>query len=457
MNWMIDFIYALFVSTILGSIMYIVLRLCCATLNKFLVARITCIMLRVVLIGFFTFLILFFNSTTRGKYVDHYSLLYESEINPIFINQLTLLQIIFAAWLLGFLASISTFGYSYIQFHRRIILHNYPLKGIGSELVRHIDSIAGLNRSFMIYGNDQIAVPAVIGIIHPMILIPKTEIDDIDLKIILLHEMTHIKNHDLIFKYLVLILKSILWFNPLVYSFSRFFNRCMEYYCDETSCEKGRSIFTKKQYFKTILNMQAQNKRLFVLSSSLTEHGIKIEGRIMNMKKYKTPTRRMKLSAIALSIFMLITSTSTAYAATKTVNNMANKRYLTASNMIKLTTPLTVTTTERLSDEQPKDTILFATRIADTVPINIKAKAGKTYQTAVFKKNAGETVRISITWAPEGCEVKAGLFHATGETYAESTTSIDQTIDIDETGDYCVFIKNLSDETITITGFAYIR
>jgi beta-lactamase regulating signal transducer with metallopeptidase domain len=69
-------------------------------------------------------------------------------------------------------------------------------------------------------------IPAVTGIIHPTILIPPDSTHDLSpqqLRFVLLHELVHLKRRDLLVGWLVAILKSIHWFNPILWhAFARY-------------------------------------------------------------------------------------------------------------------------------------------------------------------------------------------------------------------------------------------
>lgn len=81
--------------------------------------------------------------------------------------------------------------------------------------------------------NKNISSPFSIGIFTPYIIIPESAIDKERQKMLLTHELTHIKNHDILFKFLSFFIILLHWFNPLAYLL--FFELCniSERVCDE--------------------------------------------------------------------------------------------------------------------------------------------------------------------------------------------------------------------------------
>ena len=82
--------------------------------------------------------------------------------------------------------------------------------------------------------NKNVSSPFTIGIFKSWIVIPDTEIDSKRQNMMLTHELIHVKNHDIFFKFLSFLIILLHWFNPFVYLL--FFELCniSERVCDET-------------------------------------------------------------------------------------------------------------------------------------------------------------------------------------------------------------------------------
>lgn len=103
-----------------------------------------------------------------------------------------------------------------------------------------------------VYSAKDIVSPMLIGFFKPIILIPENDYTDEDLEIIILHEDMHKKRGDLWYKLLLLLVKSLHWFNPLIYFMIHQAQRDLEYSCDFLVC-KNKDMYFRKKYSMVIL------------------------------------------------------------------------------------------------------------------------------------------------------------------------------------------------------------
>ncbi len=84
--------------------------------------------------------------------------------------------------------------------------------------------------------SQHIDVPATIGFIKPVILIPFASLNNLSgdqLEAIILHELSHIKRNDYIINIIVAVIETILFFNPFVALLSKVIKRERENCCDD--------------------------------------------------------------------------------------------------------------------------------------------------------------------------------------------------------------------------------
>ncbi len=78
----------------------------------------------------------------------------------------------------------------------------------------------GVNRELTVLTSPLIGAPALMGFLRPRLLLPPAVLENFnraELRLILLHELAHLKRHDVAINWLVAILQAIHWFNPIVY------------------------------------------------------------------------------------------------------------------------------------------------------------------------------------------------------------------------------------------------
>lgn len=91
------------------------------------------------------------------------------------------------------------------------------------------------------------------GIFRPVLIMPAREFTDSELEYIFLHELTHLKHRDILFKWLALFINAVHWFNPFMYVITAQLNESCECFCDET-VTKNFTDARKKEYMNTILS-----------------------------------------------------------------------------------------------------------------------------------------------------------------------------------------------------------
>ena len=69
--------------------------------------------------------------------------------------------------------------------------------------------------------NSLIASPIMIGFFRPRIVLPVHELEDKELSYIFVHELTHYKQRDMFYKWLIQVVVCAHWFNPFVYLLER--------------------------------------------------------------------------------------------------------------------------------------------------------------------------------------------------------------------------------------------
>ena len=129
----------------------------------------------------------------------------------------------------------------------------------------------GVLSTFQIRVCKKIPSPMIVGLGKPTLLLPHEGYQNIDLEVILKHELVHFKRSDLWFKLLLISANALHWFNPFVYLMVKEANRDIEISCDEEVL-KGADLLFRKRYSERILDlMQGNNYQEAPISTSF--HG----------------------------------------------------------------------------------------------------------------------------------------------------------------------------------------
>ncbi|MFP6617541.1 MAG: M56 family metallopeptidase, partial [Candidatus Hydrogenedentota bacterium] len=145
--------------------------------------------------------------------------------------------IAFAVWLLAAILIPGTILVNHLRMIRRALAaSNNPPSWVLDTLDQARSEI-GLTICPTIRVTSEIHAPTLVGAIRPKILLPKNLIEDSsseEMRLFLLHELTHLKTGDIWFSWLWCIALSLHWFNPLMWWVGTRIRRDRELACDES-------------------------------------------------------------------------------------------------------------------------------------------------------------------------------------------------------------------------------
>jgi beta-lactamase regulating signal transducer with metallopeptidase domain len=200
-------------------------------------------------------------------------------------------------WAVGALACALFFGFTYWkclrEFQTSLPVENDFTK---SWLAEH-----PLKRPVSIRQSDRISAPLTFGIVHPVILMPKTTDwnDETALQYILTHEFVHIRRFDTVSKLILTVAMCVHWFNPLVWVMYVLANRDLELSCDEAVVLQFGE-HTKTAYARTLIRMEETKSGLSPLCNHFSKSAI--EERIVAIMKIKKTSLAALLAAAVLVV-----------------------------------------------------------------------------------------------------------------------------------------------------------
>ena len=112
----------------------------------------------------------------------------------------------------------------------------------------------GIKGKLRLLSNNIIKTPMLAGLFKTFLILPEVEMSERELKVILKHELTHFKRHDLWVKSLTLVANAIHWFNPAAYRLTKNIDTFCELSCDE-QVVSDMNREERQFYGETILNV----------------------------------------------------------------------------------------------------------------------------------------------------------------------------------------------------------
>ena len=114
-----------------------------------------------------------------------------------------------------------------------------------------------IKKHIRLKASSDIDSPILVGVLFPTVYIPCREIPDDNMRMVLLHELTHYKRKDLLVKWFAVLVNAVHWFNPLCYLACAALSEACEVSCD-MSATKNMSEYEQKLYMQTILNLATE-------------------------------------------------------------------------------------------------------------------------------------------------------------------------------------------------------
>lgn len=123
-----------------------------------------------------------------------------------------------------------------------------------NKLFEEVKEELKIKKHIRLKASSDIGSPMLVGILFPTVYIPCLEIPDNNMRMVLLHELTHYKQKDLLVKWFAVLVNAVHWFNPLCYLACTALSEACEVSCD-MSVTKNMSEDEQKLYMQTILNL----------------------------------------------------------------------------------------------------------------------------------------------------------------------------------------------------------
>ncbi|RJW37656.1 hypothetical protein DXC92_21530 [Clostridiales bacterium TF09-2AC] len=176
---------------------------------------------------------------------------------------------------------------------------------------------AGIRKPVELYINPLVSSPLLMGLFHPCIVLPEADMQETGFDCILLHELTHLRRMDTVYKWLVQFTICLHWFNPLVHLMGREISRACELACDEAVIMKlNREKI--RVYGDTLIHATGAGGICKAPLSSVTliEGKELLKERLGAIMTFKKKTRFAAVTAFAMTLLLSAGAITTgAYAA----------------------------------------------------------------------------------------------------------------------------------------------
>ena len=215
-----------------------------------------------------------------------------------------LLMILLGVWLLGALGVFLWKIIQHFRFRKQIMRGSYPVSAQNIlEMWKEMQLSSGLRKPWCrLYIAPETKTPLTFGLSprRSRVLLPQKDYSEEELKLILRHELVHIRRSDLSAKLFYVFTKSIGWFHPLVWLSLRRSADDLELSCDEAVL-LGESEETRRKYAELLLRTAGDERGI---TSCLSASAKALKHRLTGVMQPKKKRRGWLL--IGVCIFALL-------------------------------------------------------------------------------------------------------------------------------------------------------
>ena len=223
-------------------------------------------------------------------------------------NSFEIANVLPVVWLTGALAlaiyvCASNFSLLRIVKRRRQLTDQRIL-----DLLEDCKSEMGIRTILGVVTTDKIKSPALFGFVRPRLLLPAGMIETLsreELRYVFLHELAHLKRHDIYVGWLMSILQVLHWFNPLVWLAFRRMRADRELACDALVLAQTHSD-EPKSYGRIIVNLLERFSRPRSLpgAAGIIETKSQLKRRITMIATFKKNSYRFSPLAAVLIVLL---------------------------------------------------------------------------------------------------------------------------------------------------------
>lgn len=230
-------------------------------------------------------------------------------------------EIILVIWLLGFVFNISRYLISYLRFKK--MLNRWGSTIDDSEMLAHLKEIQeemGIKRKIRLLHYSLSQSPMLVGFRDVLIVLPEVDYTEEELQLIFKHELTHYQHHDVFVNLLIILVKSLHWFNPIVALACRETQEVGEIYCDYDVLNKQDNHY-RIFYGETILTMIDRSKKTpIALTTCFYSEKFNLKRRIVSIMDSRLPKKYLS-SGFIVTVSLLLILTSSVFAIENSVSH----------------------------------------------------------------------------------------------------------------------------------------
>ena len=224
---------------------------------------------------------------------------------------------LFAAYLAGVLLCALWLFLGWMRL-RKLVCRSVPVQGPRLEQVNALADGFGLGRPAQVVESRNAHSPFLAGVFRPTLVVPMGW--EVDGKVVL-HELLHLKNRDVLAGWVSACFRCVHWCNPLLWwVFDRIDNQ-REERCDQQVLERLEGE-ERRDYGRVLLSMAEDRAVRIPGATSMANGAGRIKVRIQSIARFRTFPKGMGLVSVCMTL-MLIPNLVVGFAAAEGTDDLA--------------------------------------------------------------------------------------------------------------------------------------
>ncbi|HTG42930.1 MAG TPA: M56 family metallopeptidase, partial [Verrucomicrobiae bacterium] len=171
-------------------------------------------------------------------------------------------------------------------------------------LLEQTRTLLQLHARVRVVATDCLSTPALFGFFRPCLLVPRRMLEhlsDSELRLVLLHELVHVRRRDVLWNWFMLFLQAIHWFNPAVWFAFRRLRAAREVLCD-TIVLTHLAEAERYEYGRTLIKLfdYVPGRSAGASSLPILNTQTELKRRILMISNYVPPSRFAVLCTLIL-------------------------------------------------------------------------------------------------------------------------------------------------------------
>src|SRR5207248_3379019 len=169
---------------------------------------------------------------------------------------------IVALWVVGVIAFSLRLASGWMAARRLAVMGTHPTPPACEMALERLAARLRVTRPVRVVASVLVQVPAVIGWLRPVILVPAsalTGLTPLQLDALLAHELAHVRRHDYVVRVLQSVIETLLFYHPAVWWVSRRVGEEREHCCDDLAVAVCGDAH---RYAQALVGMRSEERRV---------------------------------------------------------------------------------------------------------------------------------------------------------------------------------------------------